>query len=58
MNLVDAYVVEIKGTPVLKYGKWFVKVSAKCYGVEIETEIMCKTEDEAKKICTGYHFLT
>jgi hypothetical protein len=58
MNLVDAYVTKLNGVPKFKYGKWFVPVSANSYGVPMETEIMCDTEDEAKAICVGHKFLT
>jgi hypothetical protein len=57
MNLVDCYVTKVNGEPVKKYDKWFVPVIANSYGRDFETEIMCDTEEEAKTVIVGYHFL-
>lgn len=58
MNLVDAYVTKIKGTPEFKYGKWFLKVEADCYGRTTETELMFNSKEDADRVEIGYHFLT
>lgn len=57
MNLVDCYVTEILGEPVLKYGRWFLPVKADSYGRESETELMFDTEAEARSVKIGHHFL-
>lgn len=57
MNLLDAYVTEIKGEPELQYGKWFLAVGADCYGRPLETKLMFDTETEARAVKVGDHFL-
>jgi len=58
VNVLDAYVTEILGEPELKYGKWFVRVTADCYGRPTTTELMFDTEAEARSVEIGHHFLT
>lgn len=58
VNLLDAYVTKIKGEPVFKYGKWFVSVEANCYGSPTESELMFDTEEEARAVKIGHHYLT
>jgi len=58
MNLLDAYVTKIKGAPEFKYGKWFLKVEADCYGLPTESELMFDSKEGAEKVGIGYHFLT
>lgn len=58
MNLLDAWVTELYGSPYNAYGKWWVPVYADCEGVEISTKIMCNTKEEADKISVGYKFQT
>lgn len=58
MNLLDAWVTQIVGTPFKNYGKWWVAVVAVCEGVSLDTAIMCHTKEEAEKVVVGYKFLT
>lgn len=58
MNLVDAWVTEIVGTPYEIYGKWWVPVVAVCEGISIYATIMCYTKEESEKISVGYKFQT
>lgn len=57
MNLMDAYVTEIKGEPFFEYGKWFVPVKADCEGLPLETDLMFDTEAEVRAVKVGDHFL-
>ncbi len=58
MNQLDSYVTEIKGEPELRFGKWFLPVVADCYGRPMDSDLMFDTEDEAKAVVVGHHFLT
>ncbi|MEF3306650.1 hypothetical protein [Paenibacillus sp. GYB003] len=65
MNLLDAYVTEVLGTPRFEdYYKdegivwWAVPVKYNSYGVVSETELTFKTREEAEKVKVGYHFLS
>jgi len=57
MNLIDFYVTEVLGVPVLKYGKWFLPVKAESHGRESESELMFDTEAQARDVKVGHHFL-
>lgn len=53
MNLIDAQVIEILSKPRLLYGHFWVDVKVSAYGRESETEIMCKTLEEAENVEIG-----
>jgi len=60
MNVIDLYVVEVLGNPVnhkFSLGEfWIVRVIASGYGCLSETEIYCKTLEEAENVAIGYKF--
>ena len=56
MNLCDCYVKEILSPVYTQYGKWWVKVSYESWG-DGESTLMFDTQEDAKKVCIGYHFL-
>lgn len=63
MNLIDAYVTKVLSEPryIDKYEDhkwWQVRVEYNSYGRLSETELTFKTEEEAKLVNVGYHFLT
>ncbi|WP_201319074.1 hypothetical protein [Paenibacillus sp. EPM92] len=64
MNLVDAYVTKVLGEPeyIDKYANegvtwWQVPVECDSYGRLSETNLVFKTEEEAKEVRVGHHFL-
>jgi hypothetical protein len=64
MNLVDAYVTKVLGEPqyIDKYANegvtwWQVPVECNSYGVLSETMLSFNTEEEAKAVVRGHHFL-
>lgn len=56
MNLLDATVTEIIGEPELKYGKWFIKVKADCWGAVTESSLMFSSKEQALAVKPGYKF--
>lgn len=56
MNLLDATVTKVIGEPQFKYGKWFIKVEANCYGSPTESDLMFSTKEEAEAVKVGYIF--
>lgn len=57
MNLCDAVVTKIKGSPYKEYDRWWVSVEYDCEFVIGTTNIMCSTYEEAAAIDVGYEFL-
>jgi len=53
VNLIDAQVIEILSKPYPLYGRFWVDVKVTAYGRESETEIMCRTLEEAEAISIG-----
>ena len=53
MNLIDAKVIEILSKPYLLYGRFWVDVKVTSYGRESQTEIMCRTLEEAEAVSVG-----
>lgn len=53
MNLIDAKVIEILSKPYLLYGHFWVDVKVTSYGRESQTEIMCRTLEEAEAVHVG-----
>lgn len=53
MNLIDATIIEIRSKPYELYGRFWVIVKVTAYGRESETEVMCKTLEEAEKVHIG-----
>ncbi len=53
MNLIDAKVIEILSKPYLLYGHFWVDVKVTSYGRESQTEIMCRTLEEAEAVRVG-----
>ena len=58
MNLLDACVTKILGPVYTQYGKYWVKVEADCWGRPTQTSLMFETEEEARCVGIGYHYLT
>lgn len=56
MNLLDAIVTEVIGEPELKYGKWFIKVNANCWGIITESTLMFSSKEVALSVKPGYIF--
>lgn len=53
MNVIDAKIIEIKSKPYVLYGRFWVDVKVTAYGRESDTEVMCKTLEEAEKVHIG-----
>ena len=53
MNLVDATIIKVIGSPYSKYGKWFVDVKVEAYGAESLTSEMFSTKVLADKLKVG-----
>lgn len=53
MNLIDAKVIKVLSKPYLLYGRFWVDVLVTAYGRESETEIMCRTLEEAEAVSVG-----
>lgn len=57
MNMLDAVVYNVRGSPYKAYDKWWVDVEYDSMGYYNWTSIMCNTYEEAAKIDIGYEFL-
>ncbi len=53
MNLIDAKIIEILSKPYLLYGRFWVDVKVTSYGRESQTEVMCRTLEEAEAVAVG-----
>lgn len=53
MNLIDAYVTELKSRPYKMYDMWFVDVEVTSYGVTSETSAMFSEKKAAEDLKIG-----
>lgn len=58
MNLVDAYVTQVKSDPYPMHGKWFLEVEYTSWGVIGTTNLMLDSERECLAVFPGHKFLT